>query len=77
MPLDIEKRVSCSLLIGNYLRAVKRFEEASKEFNAVCQACHKELPEQSRFITQHDFRWYLVTTTDSDSSFEVDEIETL
>jgi hypothetical protein len=77
MNMTIEQRVTCILLVGRYLRALKRFEEASEEFNGVCQACRSGLPHQIRFITQCDYKWYIVTTDADGSSFEVDPIDAL
>ncbi len=71
---DIETRIIVSLAVGRYLRAVDRFEAASKEFNESCSALRNQLVEPSRFITKIDFKHYLVTS-DLERNFEVEEIE--
>jgi hypothetical protein len=35
-PLNIQTRITLSLSLQRYLRAVERFEAASKEFNEAC-----------------------------------------
>lgn len=71
---DITTRVNTSLAVGRYLRAVDRFEEASKEFNEACSALRNQLAEPSRFVTKIDFKHYLVTS-DQERNFEVEELE--
>ncbi len=70
---DIETRVNLSLAVGRYLRAVDRFEAATKEFNEAIGAA-KPLVEPSRFVTKIDFKHYLVTS-DQERNFEVEELE--
>ena len=71
---DIENRVDTTLAVGRYLRAMARFEAASKEFNDACTTLRNQLSPTSRFITKIDFRHYLVTS-DQERNFEVEEIE--
>ncbi len=71
---DIETRVNLSLAVGRYLRAVERFESATKEFNEACSALRNQLVEPSRFVTMIDFKHYLVTS-DKERNFEVEELE--
>lgn len=71
---DIENRVNTTLAVGRYLRAMARFEAASKEFNEACTSLRSQLAAPSRFITKIDFRHYLVTS-DQERNFEVEEIE--
>jgi hypothetical protein len=71
---DIENRVNTALAVGRYLRAMARFETASKEFNDACTSLRNQLSAPSRFITKIDFRHYLVTS-DQERNFEVEEIE--
>lgn len=71
---DIETRVNTALAVGRYLRAVERFESASKEFNEACSALRNQLVGPRRFITKIDFKHYLVTS-DVDGNFEVEEVE--
>ena len=42
--MNIEQRVTVSLALQRYLRAVERFEAASNEFNESCQAIRQALP---------------------------------
>lgn len=71
---DIESRVNTTLAVGRYLRAMARFEAASKEFNEACTSLRNQLSAPSHFITKIDFRHYLVTS-DQERNFEVEEIE--
>jgi hypothetical protein len=73
---DIENRVNTTLAVGRYLRAMARFEAASKEFNEACTSLRNQLTASSRFITKIDFRHYLVTS-DQERNFEVEELELL
>jgi hypothetical protein len=71
---DIETRVNISLALRRYLRAVNNFEAATKEFNEACSVLRNRLVEPSRFISQIDFKHYLVTS-DKEHNFEVEELE--
>ena len=71
---DIETRVNLSRALARYLRAVDRFEAATKEFNESCSVLRNQLVEPSRFVTQIDFQHYLVTS-DQERNFEVEELE--
>ena len=71
---DIETRVNISLALARSLRAVDRFEAATKEFNEACSVLRHQLVEPSRFVTQIDFQHYLVTS-DQERNFEVEELE--
>ena len=71
---DIETRVNISLALARYLRAVDRFEAATKEFNEACSVLRNQLVKPSRFVTQIDFQHYLVTS-DQERNFEVEELE--
>jgi hypothetical protein len=71
---DIENRVNTTLAVGRYLRAMDRFEAASKEFNEACTSLRNQLTAPCRFMTKIDFRHYLVTS-DQERNFEVEEIE--
>lgn len=73
---DIESRVNISLAVGRYLRAVDRFEAASKEFNESCSELRNQLVEPSRFVIRIDFKHYLVTS-DQLRNFEVEQIASI
>lgn len=75
-PTDIEQRVSITIGLQRYLRAVKRFEAASNEFNEACQEIREQLPRQSRFIANLSYQNYLVTS-DSNGNFEVEQVDTI
>jgi hypothetical protein len=72
--LNVQKRVTISLALHRYLRAVDRFEDASNEFNEACKAIRSSLPKPSRFVAQVSHQHYLVTS-DQDGNFEVDQID--
>jgi hypothetical protein len=74
--LDIEKRVEIQLAIGNYLRAIERFEKASHDFNESCQRVRECVPRSRRFIVNHNHQMHMITT-DTDGSFQVEQIETI
>ena len=69
--MDIEQRVAVSCAIMRYLRAVERFESASRDFNEACVNARSVLPKSSRFIAKVDHAHYLVTI-DGEGSFEVE-----
>jgi hypothetical protein len=71
---DFETRVSISLAVGRYLRAMTRLEAATHEFNEACSLLRNQLPPPSRFVTKIDFKYYLVTT-DQERNFEVEELD--
>ena len=75
-PMDIEQRVTLSLDLQRYLRAVEKFESSSREFNEACQGLRANLMQPRRFIFQVSFRHYLVTS-DSEGNFEVEQIESV
>lgn len=62
--------------VRQYIRALERFESASKEFGEACNQVREVVPKQARFVIRVDYRDYLVTT-DIDGSFEVEPIEVL
>jgi hypothetical protein len=72
--MNIDQRVTISLALQRYLRAVNNFEAATKEFNEACSVLRNRLVEPSRFLTQIDFQHYLVTS-DQEHNFEVEELE--
>jgi hypothetical protein len=74
--MDIEQRVTISLSLQRYLRAVAQFEEASKNFADSCQLVRDTLPHESRLVANIDHKHYLVTS-DKEGSFEVEPIETI
>lgn len=71
---DVETRVNISLAVARYLRAVERFETATKEFNQTCLELRNQLVKPSRFVIKIDFKHYLVTS-DQHRNFEVEELE--
>jgi|GEM_PF-1499399 len=60
--MNIEQRVTVSLALQRYLRAVERFEAASNEFNESCQTIRQALPRESRFVANISHQHYLVTS---------------
>lgn len=74
--VDIETRVTVSLALQRYLRAVERFEAASNEFDESCQTVRQALPRESRFVANIMHQHYLVTS-DREGNFEVEQIDTL
>lgn len=71
-----KSRVDTMLAIGRYIRALGNFEKASKEFNEACNQVRKVVNPNSRFLTKHDYDYYIVEV-DADGSFNVEEIEVL
>ncbi len=74
--MNIEQRVTISLALQRYLRAVERFEAASTDFNESCQAVREALPRECRFVANVMHQHYLVTS-DREGNFEVEGIETV
>jgi len=75
-PMDIEQRVTVSLALQRYMRAVERFEAVSKEFNEACQSVRESLPRQGRFVANVSHRHYLVTS-DREGNFEVEQVDSV
>jgi hypothetical protein len=75
-PIDAEQCVTISLALQRYLRAVERFEAASKDFNESCQAIRQALPRESRFVANIMHQHYLVTS-DTEGNFEVESVDTI
>ncbi len=76
MKLDIEQRVTVSLALQRYLRAMEQFEKASSDFNESCQVVRKTLPLNSRLIANLNHQHYLVTSDDA-GNFQVEQIDTV
>ena len=74
--MDIEQRITISLALQRYLRAVERFEAASNEFNESCQTIRQTLPRESRFVANIMHEHYLVTS-DNEGNFEVEQVDTV
>jgi hypothetical protein len=74
--MNIEQRVTVSLALQRYLRAVERFEAASSEFNESCQTIRQALPRESRFVANIMHQHYLVTS-DNEGNFEVESVDTV
>jgi hypothetical protein len=74
--MDIDQRVTISLVLQRYLQAAERFEAASLEFHDSCQLVRNTLPRESRLIANINHQHYLVTC-DKDGSFEVEQIDTV
>lgn len=74
--MNIEQRVTVSLALQRYLRAVERFEAASNEFNESCQTIRETLPRESRFVANISLQHYLVTS-DREGNFEVESVDTV
>jgi len=73
---SIESRVARSLAIARYIRAVAKFENASRDFNDACQHVREVAEHGSRFVTTVDYKSYLVTV-ENDGSFEVVPIDVI
>jgi hypothetical protein len=74
--LDVETRINISLAVGNYLRAVDRFDIASQVMTKACSELRGKLERSSRFVVQVDYRHYLVSC-DEERNFDVEQIEAL
>jgi hypothetical protein len=72
--MDIEQRVTISLAISRYLRALDRLELASKEFNEACQHARSVFPKSTRFIANVDHKHWLITIGES-GDFEVEPVD--
>ena len=74
--LDINDRVNIALAVGGYLRAVDRFDMASKALNKACSELRSQINGRTRFVVQAEHRHFFVTS-DSDGNFDVEQIESL
>ena len=72
--MDIEQRVTVSLAISRYLRAVERFESASSDFNEACHHARSVFPKSTRFIANVDHKHWLITIGES-GDFEVEPVD--
>ena len=72
--MDIDTRVNISLAVNRYLRALDRFEQASKDFNEACSAVRTTVEKETTFIVKDSYKHYLVTM-DGERNFEVKEID--
>jgi hypothetical protein len=75
-PMSKEHRVTVSLALQRYLRAIDRFQAACNEFNDTCRSIRNVLPQGCRFIATISNQNYLVTS-DREGNFEVEQIETI
>jgi|688.fasta_scaffold665024_2 hypothetical protein len=74
--LDIDTRISISLAVGSYLRAVDRFDAASQAMTEACSELREQIDGPARFVVQVEYRHYLVTR-DHEGNFEIEQIESL
>ncbi|QDV62497.1 hypothetical protein [Crateriforma conspicua] len=74
--LDIDRRVRLSIAVGRYVRSANRFNEVSREFTEACDSLRKQLGHGQRFVTQADFKHYLVSS-DRAGNLNVETIESL
>lgn len=74
--LSIEDRTNLILAVGNYLRAMERFEAASTAFNESCVAMREVLGPSRELVVQVDFSHFLVNS-DEDKNFEVKKIDVI
>jgi len=74
--LSIDERVTIQLAVQRYVRAMERFEFATKEFNESCCSIREVAPRPIRVIARIDHQNYLFTM-DSESNFELEIIESL
>jgi hypothetical protein len=74
--MNIDQRVTVSLALQRYLRAVERFEAASNEFNEACQSIRQALPREIRFVANIMHQHFLVTS-DNEGNFEVEQVDTV
>ncbi len=73
---DITERINIAVAVGDYLRAVDRFETASTVLNRACSELRSQINGRTRFVVQAEHRQFLVTS-DSDGNFDVEQIELL
>ncbi len=72
--LDIEQRVNITLAVGRFVRTRERHAEAANESYEAGKQLKALLPKGTRFITQIDHVWYLVTV-DASGIYEVEQVE--
>ena len=74
--LDLNERIDIALAVGGYLRAVDRFDVASKALNKACSELRAQIKGRTRFVVQAENRHFLVLC-DRDGNFDVEQIESL
>jgi hypothetical protein len=73
---DFERRFSLALATRRYLRTMKAFNAASRDFTDACKTLREAMPEDGRFVIEIEYQHYLLTS-DSDGNFEVEPIESV
>lgn len=73
---DVLSRVERSLAIAAYVRAEKRFSDASQAFNEACQDVRKKIGKSAKFVAKIDWQTYLVTS-DDEGNFSVEPIDSI
>jgi hypothetical protein len=74
--LTIDQRVSASLALQRYIRAVERFESANTELQEASLAVRQNVPEDSRFVANIQHQMYLVLT-DDEGNFDIQTVDSL
>lgn len=73
---DFNDRFAKSMAIVRYVRAEKQFTDASREFNEVCQEVRAKVGKSAKFVTQIEWKHYLVTS-DDEGNFSVEPIDSI
>lgn len=73
---DFERRFSLALATRRYLRTMKDFNTASRDFTEACKTLREAMPEDGRFVIEIEYQHYLLTS-DADGNFEVEPIESV
>lgn len=71
--LSIEDRVSTTLMVQRYVRALSKFEEANRDFDEACLAIRGKLKGSGKFFTRVDYCAYLVEV-DNEGNFTVEQV---
>lgn len=73
---DFDRQIDTNLALDRYLNATEEFARVSREFEEACEQVRLCLAKPMRFLTQLNYRHYLVTS-DGQGNFEVEQLESL
>jgi hypothetical protein len=73
----VHEKLEIGSAVRSYLRDVKQFERASKDFSESCQALRAKLKPNSRFVYRMEYGSMYLVTSDSDGNFNVEPVDSL
>lgn len=74
--MNIERRVALAIAVGQYLRTLERFSNASNDFNLACERLRSQLGKKQKLVAQVECKHYIVSSDDR-GNFNVEFIEAI